>query len=85
MLGQQGVSGWVCDCCNPKSGPSNLAPDQALVFSYVDDLKIHMNTKHSAALSSFQLPSLVKVRQRTMLKPWPACSVIMWPNVRSQL
>ena len=61
----------------PWGPPSNSAPDHAFVFNCVDDLKIHMHTKHSAALSSLQLPSLANVSQRTMLRPWHARSVIV--------
>jgi hypothetical protein len=61
----------------PEIGRSNSVPDEAFAVNCVDDLKIHMHTKHSVALSSFQLPSLAKVSQRTMLRPCLARSVIV--------
>ena len=61
----------------PEIGRSKSVPDQAFVINCVDGLKIHMYIKYSVALSSFQLPSLAKVSQRTMLRPWHARSVIV--------
>jgi hypothetical protein len=62
MLGQHGVTCWVCDHCS-----SNSETDQSFVFESQQNWEIHMKAAHLASFPVSQLSSLAKVSQRVML------------------